>query len=108
MPTNVILGEFEQLVLLGILRLGDRAYALQLREDLSRIAGRHIARGALYRTLDRLAAKGLVDWDVEDDAPARGGLPRRRFAVTRQGVAALRRSRRTLLALWEGLGEVLG
>ena len=44
MPTNVILGEFEQLVLLGILRLGDDAYALPLRES----------RGALYRTLDRL------------------------------------------------------
>lgn len=108
MPTNVILGEFEQLVLLGILRLGPEAHALELRKALSGIAGRPISRGALYRTLDRLAAKGLVDWEVEDDVPARGGLPRRRFAVTRQGIAALRRSRRTLLRLWEGLAEVLG
>lgn len=108
MPTNVILGEFEQLVLLGILRLGDDAYALPLRETLDAVAGRGISRGALYRTLDRLADKGLVAWDVEDAGPERGGMPRRRFRVTRQGVAALRRSRRTLLELWEGLGEVLG
>lgn len=108
MPTNVILGEFEQLVLLGILKLGEDAYALPLREILDDVAGRSISRGALYRTLDRLADKGLVRWDVEDAGPERGGLPRRRFVVTRHGVAALRRSRRTLLELWEGLGEVLG
>lgn len=107
MPTNVILGEFEQFVLLGILRLGDEAYALPLRATLSKIAGRSVARGALYRTLDRLAEKGLVEWDVEAEAPRRGGLPRRRFIVTRQGVAALRKSRRTLLALWDELGEEL-
>ena len=108
MPTYVILGEFEQLVLLGVLKLGEEAYALPLREILDDIAGRSISRGALYRTLDRLADKGLVSWDVEEAGPERGGLPRRRFVVTRQGVAALRRARRTLLELWEGLGEVLG
>jgi DNA-binding PadR family transcriptional regulator len=108
MPTNFILGEFEQLVLLGILRLGQDAHALALRESLSSIAGRPVSRGALYRTLDRLAEKGLATWDVEHDVPARGGLPRRRFTVTRQGIAALRRSRRTLLHLWEGLAEVTG
>jgi PadR family transcriptional regulator PadR len=106
-PTNVILGEYEQLVLLGILRLGDEAYALPLRDSLSKIAGRPVARGALYRTLDRLAEKGLIHWDVEEEAPSRGGLPRRRFVVTRQGIAALRKSRRTLTALWDELGEVL-
>jgi len=107
-PSNIILGEFEQLVLLGVLRLGGEAYALPLREALSSIAGRPVARGALYRTLDRLAEKGFLSWDVEEGAPARGGLPRRRFIVTPSGIAALRRSRRTLLKLWDGLGQVLG
>lgn len=107
-PTNIIIGEFEQLVLLGILRLGDAAYALPLRESLGTIAGRRISRGALYRTLDRLADKGLLTWDVEDVAPARGGLPRRKFRVTAQGAAALRRSRRTLLKLWDEVAEALG
>jgi DNA-binding PadR family transcriptional regulator len=107
-PTNLVLGEFEQYVLLAILKQEPEAYALSLRALLSEIAGRSVSRGALYRTLDRLADKGFVSWDVEEDAPARGGLPRRRFSVTRRGVAALRTSRRTLLGLWEGLGEVLG
>ena len=107
MPTNVILGEFEQFVLLAILSLGEKAYALPLRDALSKIAGRSVARGALYRTLDRLAEKKLIEWELEPEAPRRGGLPRRRFIVTRPGIAALRKSRRTLLQLWDELGEVL-
>jgi PadR family transcriptional regulator, regulatory protein PadR len=106
-PTNVILGEFEQFVLLAVLRLGDEAYALPLRDALTKIAGRSVARGALYRTLDRLAEKGLLEWEIEAEVPSRGGLPRRRFMVTRPGLAALRKSRRTLLALWDEVGGVI-
>ena len=108
MPTPIILGEFEQLVLLAILRLGSDSHALPLRNELTRIAGRSIARGALYRTLDRLTDKGLVEWETDDGPPERGGLPRRRFSVTRKGIADLRASRRALLKLWDGLEQVLG
>jgi len=108
MPTNVIIGEFEQLVLLAILQLGDDAYAIDIRAKLSAIAGRTISRGALYRTLDRLAEKSLVAWDLEEDQiPERGGHPRRQFATTAEGIAALSESRTTLLELWTGLEEVL-
>ncbi len=108
MPTNVIIGEFEQLVLLAILQLGDDAYAIAIRDKLSTIAGRTISRGALYRTLDRLAEKRLVAWDLEEDQiPERGGHPRRQFAATQRGIAALRESRATLLELWTGLEGVL-
>jgi PadR family transcriptional regulator PadR len=107
MPTNVFIGEFEQLVLLTLLQLDDHGYALPLRERLSEVAGRKVSRGALYRTLDRLEHKGYLEWELEDSTPVRGGHPRRRFTVTRQGVAALRASRETLLRLWDGLEEVL-
>ncbi len=108
MPTNVILGEFEQLVLLGLLQLGDEAHALALRESLGEIAGRSISRGALYRTLDRLEEKGLVDWTLEEGTPDRGGHPRRCYQVTARGVETVRAARATLLKLWSGLEEVLG
>ena len=108
MPANIFIGEFEQLVLLSLLRLADKGYALPLRAQLSRIANRDISRGALYRTLDRLEEKKMVEWHLEDtDIPARGGKPRRRFAVTSTGISALRESRETLLQLWDGLAEVL-
>lgn len=109
MPTPVFLGEFEQLVLLGILDLGNAATALSLRERMEEMADRSISRGSLYRTLDRLEEKGWVGWEVdEDDIPERGGRPRRRFRVTEEGVAVLRESRDTLRGLWAGLEGVLG
>ncbi len=108
MPKSVFLGEFEQLVLLTLLRLGDEAYALPALTELSRIAGRPVSRGALYRTLDRLSEKDFVGWVVEEKVAGRGGHPRRRFMVRPSGVAALKASRNALLDLWAGVEEVLG
>lgn len=109
MPTPVFLGDFEQLVLLSLLRLGDDAAVLDLRDRMEELAGRSISRGSLYRTLDRLEEKGWVGWEVDaDDVPERGGRPRRRFRVTGEGVAVLKASRDTLQELWDGLEGVLG
>lgn len=107
MPKSVFVGEFEQLVLLNILRLGDEGYALPLRRRLDEVAGRSVSRGALYRTLERLERKGMVRWEVEEGGTARGGHARRRYEVTRDGIAALRAARYALLELWDGLEEVL-
>lgn len=96
------------MVLLAILQLGDEAFALSVIRELDRRAGRHISRGALYKTLERLEDKNLVQWDVEEATPDRGGHPRRRFRVTARGVGALRTSRNALHQLWEGLDAVLG
>ena len=95
------------MVLLGLLQLGEDAYALPLRRTLSELAGRGVSRGALYRTLDRLEQKGYLDWKLEEDVPLRGGHPRRCFRVTKAGLNVLRDSRRTLFKLWDGLEEVL-
>jgi PadR family transcriptional regulator PadR len=107
MPTSAFLGEWEQLVLLAILRQRDAAYVIGLRSHLTGIMGRAPSRGALYRTLDRLEEKGYVRAIEEDPSPDRGGHPRRRFTVTRPGIAALKASRKALLHLWKGVEEVL-
>jgi DNA-binding PadR family transcriptional regulator len=100
----VFLGEFEQLVLIAILHLENDTGVLTLKEKLDDIAGRAVSRGALYRTLDRLADKSWIDWSLdEEERPERGGHPRRRLTVTKQGVAVLTASRRTLLQLWRGI-----
>lgn len=83
------LGEFEQVVLLAILQLDDEGFALSILRELDRRAGRRVSRGALYKTLERLEDKACVEWQVEETTPGRGGHPRRRFTVTRAGVAAL-------------------
>jgi DNA-binding PadR family transcriptional regulator len=107
MPQPVFLGEFEQLVLLALLKVRSEPYALRLRDELNALAGRSVSRGALYRTLDRLEGKGFVQWDVEGGGRERRGHVRRRFRVTKQGIAMLRASRRTLLGLWSQVAEVL-
>jgi DNA-binding PadR family transcriptional regulator len=101
-------GEFEQMVLLSILQLGDDGFALSVLRELDRRAGRRVSRGALYKTLERLEEKGLVEWEVEQATPDRGGHPRRRFSVTHEGITALQASRDALFQLWQGLEGVLG
>ena len=101
------IGEFELLVLLAILRQRDQPYANRVREDLEANADRNVTRGALYRTLDRLEAKGLIAWELEPSStPERGGHPMRRLWVTDAGLEAARSSREVLLRFFEGLGLV--
>jgi DNA-binding PadR family transcriptional regulator len=101
------LGEFEQHVLLAILNLGADAYASSIARALEDSTGRTVARGAVYTTLDRLEAKGIVRWRVEASTERRSGLPKRCFSVTADGIRALRTSREALQSLLDGLNEAL-
>jgi DNA-binding PadR family transcriptional regulator len=101
------LGEFEQMVLLSIMRLGKGAYGLAIRDELERVAGRSPSSGSLYTTLDRMEKKGLVQSHEGESTRERGGRPRRYVRVTAEGRAFLARCRSTLLALWDGLEGAL-
>jgi PadR family transcriptional regulator len=101
------LGEFEQLLLLTVLRLGAGAYGVDIARDLETRAGRRVSRGALYTSLDRLENKGLLRWKAGSGTPEREGLPRRLYHVTPTGVAALRASRDVLKRMWRGLEHLL-
>ncbi len=102
MPADY-LGEFEQMVLLSIMRLDDGAYGLAVREELEKVGGRVPSSGALYTTLDRMERKGLVESRSGETTSARGGRPRRYVGLTPKGMAALQRSREALIRLWDGL-----
>jgi PadR family transcriptional regulator PadR len=97
------LGEFEQIVLLAVLRLGDHAYGVPIRQEIEKRTGRSLTVGALYRTFDRLEEKGFVRSSFSDPTPERGGRSRRYFTVAPLGLRALRESRDALAAMWEGL-----
>jgi DNA-binding PadR family transcriptional regulator len=95
--------EFEQLVLLAVLRLGDDAYAVPVRQEIEARAGRAPARGAVYVTLERLEEKGyLASW-LGEAAAERGGRPRRYYRVRPAGVRALEESWTALRRMWQGL-----
>ena len=97
------LGEFEQIVLLAVLRLGDEAYGVPIRREIEKRTKRSLTVGALYRTLDRLEEKSLVSSWLTDPTPERGGRSKRYFKVDPPGIRALRESRAELAAMWEGL-----
>jgi len=101
------LGEFEQVVLLAILRLADEAYAVTVRDEIVRCTGRDVSRGSVYITLDRLETKGYLRSRLADPTPERGGRAKRYYALRPRAVEALRESRRALVALWRGLESVL-
>lgn len=101
------LGEFEQLVLLAILRLEDQAYGVTIRAAISERAGRTIAPGALYTALDRLEDKGLVTSRLGEPTPERGGRAKRYFTVTASGIQAITRAQQAYQRLLEGL-DILG
>lgn len=101
------LGEFEQMVLLSIMRLGEDAYGLAVRDELEAVAGRSPSSGSLYTTLDRMERKGLIESEAGPSGRHRGGRPRRYLRVTPAGREQLARSRSTLLALWDGLEGAL-
>ena len=100
------LGEFEQRVLLAILRCGDSAAAADVRRELDRVLGRDVSRGAFYITLERLEAKGLLTWDLRKRRSG-GELPERYLEVTNEGLAELRSARRAMLEMWRGLEPLL-
>jgi DNA-binding PadR family transcriptional regulator len=83
-----MLGEFEYLLLTAAARLGDDAYGVAIRQEIQAATGRPCSIGALYTTLDRLEAKGLVKTCMGDPTPQRGGRPKRMVRVTAEGVRA--------------------
>ena len=108
MSTPLNLGEFEQLILLAILRLGDNAYGVTIRAELADRGGRNVAPGALYTALERLEAKGAITSRMGDPTPQRGGRAKRYVAVTAAGVQALRRAVRAYERLLDGLDLLRG
>lgn len=101
MPSS--LGDFEQIVLLAILRLGDTAYGVSIREEIERCTGRSTTPGALYTTLDRLEAKGMIASEMGDPTPERGGRAKRFVRVTRQGQQAIAAAQKAYQKLLQGL-----
>ena len=97
------LGEFEQLVLLAVLRLGDAAYAVTIRRAIEEAAARTVSRGALYTTLERLEAKGLLSSRMGEPTADRGGRARRYHKVSAAGMRALRAAHEAVSRLSAGL-----
>jgi len=97
------IGEFEQLVLLAILRLKGDAYGMKIRREIEERAGRSTSIGALYLTLDRLQTKGFITSVLGEATEQRGGRAKRYFTINPSGREMLRASLKALHKMSEGL-----
>jgi PadR family transcriptional regulator, regulatory protein PadR len=102
------LGEFEQLVLLAVLRLGEGAYGVTICGEIEERTGRVVARGAVYITLERMEKKGYLRSWYADPTPERGGRAKRYYKLEKAGLAALKDSLERISRMSEGLEPILG
>ena len=103
MPKPISLGEFEQIILLAILRLGENAYGVSIKSEITICTGRKPTPGALYTGLNRLEDKRLVASSTGDPSPVRGGRAKRYYTVTPKGIKAVTDAQRSFQRLLKGL-----
>lgn len=101
-----LLTDFELMILLACLRIGDQAYGVQIAREIEATCGRRVLLGAAYAALDRLEGNGLVSSAVGDPTPERGGRARRFFRVTARGLRAVRDTQQALVSLWRDLPQL--
>jgi DNA-binding PadR family transcriptional regulator len=106
--TREYLTDFELMILLAVLRLGDEAYGVPIAREIETTGERVVAIGAVYAALERLEANGLVVSTIGDPTPERGGRAKRYFRVTPDGLRAVRQAQRALTRLWTGVPHLKG
>jgi DNA-binding PadR family transcriptional regulator len=102
------LTDFELMILLAILRIGDEAYGVPIAREIQETGRRTVMLGAVYAALDRLENNGLVTSTIGDPTPERGGRAKRFFRLTPAGLTAVRQTQRALTKLWANLPQLKG
>ena len=98
------LGEFEQRILFGLIRLGSGVHGVAIRKHLEERSGRAVSPGALYTALDRLEKRGFVTSRLGEPTPERGGKRKRLYTLQPAGERAVARLYESMRLLTQGLG----
>ncbi len=101
------LGEFEQFLLFALVRLGDEAHGVSLRQEIERRTGRTVSAGAVYTAMDRLEGRGFISSRLGDPTPERGGRRKKLYSMEPRGAEALSNSYTALQEMAKGLGRKL-
>ena len=97
-------GDFEQLILLALIRLGPQAYGVSIRQDIEARTARTISAGALYTALNRLENRGFVTSRLGEPTPMRGGKRKRLYSLRPAGEESVARAYESLRQMASGLG----
>ena len=100
-----LISRTEELILLAVCHLGENAYGVTVRDYLSDAARQKLSIGGVYVPLDRLVRMGLLKTRQGKPTPERGGMSKRFYRITTDGVAALNESRQTYEAMWQNIPD---
>lgn len=103
---RALLTDFELMILLAVLRLGDEAYGVSIAREIEQIGERAVVLAAVYTALERLERNGLVTSRLGEATAERGGRAKRFFDVTPPGLRAVRQTQRALVALWTDVPQL--
>lgn len=102
------LSNFEMMVMLAIIRIGDDAYGVSISNEISQTTGSEVLLGSVYDALGRLESKGLISSIIGEATPERGGRAKRHFRATPKGLQVVKDTQRSLMKLWRGLPQLKG
>jgi DNA-binding PadR family transcriptional regulator len=108
MSASRLLTDFELMILLAILRIGEQAYGVPIAGEIEAATGRPVTRASIYAALDRLQRMGLVKSEMGDPTPERGGRAKKFFSVTAAGLRAAKEAQRAFSTMWRGLPQLRG
>src|SRR4051794_37652751 len=100
------LGNFELMVMLAVLRVGEDAYGVPIGREIEDTTGRDVLLGSVYAALERLERKGLVSSALGEATAERGGRAKKYFKVTAKGLREVRAAQSALTKLWKGLPQL--
>jgi DNA-binding PadR family transcriptional regulator len=104
--TRQLLTDFELMLVLAILRIGDEAYGVEIAREIERCSGRRVVLAAAYTALDRLERHKLIASRIGNPTPERGGRAKRFFTVTPRGIRAARDTQNAFMTLWRDLPQL--
>jgi DNA-binding PadR family transcriptional regulator len=102
------LSNFELMVMLAIIRIGDDAYGVSIANEIEESTGSEVLLGSIYDALTRLEQKGLISSVLGEATPERGGRAKRHFRTTSKGLRIVRDTQQSLIKLWKGLPQLKG
>jgi len=108
MATSTSISNFELMVMLALIRLGDEAYGVSISLEIEEHSGYDVALGSVYAALERLHDRGMVTSSLGEPTAERGGRAKRYFKVTGKGMKVVQDTQRTFTRLWQGLPRLQG
>jgi PadR family transcriptional regulator, regulatory protein PadR len=102
------LSNFELMVMLAIIRIGEESYGVSISNEIEATTGSEVLLGSVYDTLARLEQKGLISSVIGEATAERGGRAKRHFRATSKGIRIVRDTQKSLIKLWKGLPQLKG